>query len=89
MTRALKLLGRWMRLSETQIEQVKFEYNTRFAESQIPEGRLAELLELFFSGGISAEDYVAELRKSDFGDSSKDYSEEVRRLKALKESRGE
>ena len=86
MTQALRMIGRWIRLSESDIEKIKLEYNTRFAESDLAVGKIAELLESFLKGAISAEDYVAELRKSDFGDSSKDYSAEVRRLEAVKAS---
>jgi hypothetical protein len=84
MTQALKMIGRWIKLSDSEIEEIKFEYNTKFAESTLSAGRLAELMESFLRGGISADDYVAELRKSDFGDASKDYSAEVRRLESIK-----
>ena len=84
MTEALKMLGKWVKLSESEIEEIKFEYNTKFAESTLSAGRLAELMDSFLKGGISAEDYVSELRKSDFGDASKDYSAEVQRLESIK-----
>lgn len=66
--------------------QVTFEYSSRFYEEKMPQGRMEELTAQLFKGAITAEDYVAEKARYDFGDLAVDQEKEIIRIKALVEA---
>lgn len=80
MTKAIKIMAKWMNIPEEKIKEIKFELNTDYVPAEISQQKLVALMQLWQQGRLSDVGLFEQLKKGEIvrGDMTFDeYKEEL------------